>query len=134
MVQVNAGDIYYNGYNRFGDDAGSSVKISRERNWQAPILQFEYNNVFGDGSNHGSWWDLSDLDGMGPGRVGDPFFYENIKVIPTGNGAGDGKCTTIRCPAGQTCVDAYQNPDDLKTRWCPIDTGDMWLDLCTPNL
>jgi hypothetical protein len=30
------------------------------------------------------------------------------------------------------CLDAYQTPDDPKTRWCPANVGNFWIDLCQP--
>ncbi|KAH8898655.1 hypothetical protein GQ53DRAFT_877686 [Thozetella sp. PMI_491] len=107
---------------------GTSVKMSKgDVNFNSGILQFEYN--FTDGM----YWDLSDLDGRGAGIVGSPFFNDNIKISPTGAGEGQGTCVKIRCPAGKLCVDSYQNPDDVKTRWCPLNTGDFWIDLCQPQ-
>ncbi|KAJ3136781.1 hypothetical protein HK100_001285 [Physocladia obscura] len=104
------------------DSEGTSVKISKSG--VSGILQFEYT------LSDNLYWDLSDLDGSGPGLVGTPFSGDNVKVSPTGNGSGSGTCVQLKCPAGQLCVDAYQNPDDSDTRACPTNTGVMWLDLC----
>jgi hypothetical protein len=104
---------------------GTSVKISKTSDFGSGILQFEYTM-----SSDGLYWDLSDLDGAGSGLVGTPFANDNVKVSPTGDGEGSGTCVKIRCAAGTVCTDAYQNPDDNNTRFCPADTGDMWLDLC----
>ncbi|MCJ1444977.1 MAG: hypothetical protein MMC23_005481 [Stictis urceolatum] len=104
---------------------GTSVKIAKDSSFGNGILQFEY--TFGSG---GLYWDLSDLDGGGAGLVGTPFASDNVKVSPTGDGEGTGTCVKIRCPANQVCVDAYQTPDDVNTRFCPADTGDMYVDLC----
>ena len=104
------------------DGAGTSVKISKKG--VSGILQFEYT------VSNGLWWDLSDLDGDGPGLVGTPFGKDNVKVTPTGNGAGSGTCLKIRCKANTVCLDSYQHPDDKNTRFCPSGTGPMWLDLC----
>jgi hypothetical protein len=80
----------------------------------------------------GLYWDLSNLDGAGAGLVGTPFAADNVKVSPTGNGAGAGTCLQIRCKANTVCLDAYQTPDDPKTRWCPANVGNFWIDLCQP--
>jgi hypothetical protein len=77
-------------------------------------LQFEYTI-----SPDGIYWDLSDLDGRGPGLVGTPFSHDNVKVSPTGAGAGEGTCVKIRCPANTLCVDSYQSSDEAKTRVGP---------------
>ncbi|KAH7014575.1 uncharacterized protein B0I36DRAFT_369516 [Microdochium trichocladiopsis] len=108
---------------------GVSVKISKEG--VNGILQYEY--AMATGQYGGLYWDLSDLDGKGNGLVGTPFFNDNVKVSPTGNGEGQGTCVKIRCQAGKVCLDSYQHPDDPNTKWCPADTGDMWLDLCQPE-
>ncbi|CAM1501405.1 Fc.00g105670.m01.CDS01 [Cosmosporella sp. VM-42] len=113
------------GFDWIVDGAGTSMKISKPG--VAGVLQFEY------AVSDGIYWDLSDLDGDGPGLVGTPFGYDNVKVTPTGNGFGSGTCLKIHCRAGQTCLDSYQHPDDKNTRWCPKDTGDMWIDLCQPD-
>ncbi|KAK4210523.1 hypothetical protein QBC37DRAFT_239825, partial [Rhypophila decipiens] len=124
--QVNQGQIHTIGMIEGG--CGSSVKISRgDRSFRSGVLQFEYNV---DG---GVWWDLSDLDGRGSGLVGTPFRNANVKISPTGAGEGQGTCVKIRCPAGQVCLDSYQHPDDPNTKWCPLNTGPIWLDLCQPS-
>ncbi|KAK5661793.1 hypothetical protein OQA88_9895 [Cercophora sp. LCS_1] len=111
-------------------DSGTSLKISKnDASFNSGLLQFEYTWA----SNSGIFWDLSDLDGRGPGLVGTPFRNDNVKISPTGNGSGQGTCVKIRCGAGKVCLDSYQHPDDPNTRWCPLDTGDMWVDLCQPE-
>ncbi|KAM7203195.1 hypothetical protein V8F20_004137 [Naviculisporaceae sp. PSN 640] len=111
-----------------GGGCGASVKISRgDASFRSGILQYEYNVA------DGIYWDLSDLDGSGNGLVGTPFRNANVKVSPTGPGEGQGTCVKIRCPAGQVCLDSYQHPDDPNTKWCPLNTGPMWLDLCQPS-
>lgn len=112
------------------DGVGTSVKISKD-DIPEGVLQFEYNVVSGEYG--GLYWDLSDLDGSGGGLVGTPFRSENVKVTPTGNGAGTESCVIIRCAADTVCLDSYQHPDDPNTKWCPVDTGDIWLDLCMPG-
>lgn len=107
---------------------GASVKISRgDASFRSGVLQYEYNVA------DGIYWDLSDLDGSGNGLVGTPFRNANVKVSPTGPGEGQGSCVKIRCPAGKVCLDSYQHPDDPKTKWCPLNMGPMWLDLCQPT-
>ncbi|OIW26545.1 hypothetical protein CONLIGDRAFT_716813 [Coniochaeta ligniaria NRRL 30616] len=107
-----------------GMGSGTSVKISRESG--EGVLQLEY--TLGDHL----YWDLSDLDGGGAGVVVSPFRDSHVRVTPTGDGAGEGenKCWALDCPAGQTCQEAYQEPDQEATRVCPADTGDLILDLC----
>lgn len=107
---------------------GTSVKISKAKNFASGILQFEYTM-----SSAGLYWDLSNLDGKGSGLVGTPFANDNVKVSPTGAGLGSGTCNKIRCKAGQVCQDAYQHPDDVATKFCPANTGAMWIDLCEPT-
>ncbi|KFH48422.1 hypothetical protein ACRE_006710 [Hapsidospora chrysogenum ATCC 11550] len=119
------------GLDYIADGVGASVKIAKDGG-PAGVLQFEYNVVNG-GNYGGLYWDLSDLDGSGPGLVGTPFFHDNVKVTPTGKGSGTGTCVIIRCTAGQVCLDSYQHPDDPNTKHCPVDTGDLWLDLCMPR-
>jgi hypothetical protein len=111
------------------DGIGTSVKIGKTG--VAGVLQYEYTMATGDFG--GLYWDLSDLDGSGAGLVGTPFRSDNVKVTPTGNGEGQGSCVKIRCRANSVCLDSYQHPDDPNTKWCPTDTGDMWLDLCQPD-
>lgn len=112
----------------FGGGQGTSVKIARDASFRNGMLQFEYTIP-----NDGIYWDLSDLDGHTAGMTGSPFFHDNVKVSPTGAGRGQGTCLQIRCPAGKVCHDAYQRPNDVKTRFCPKNTGDMWIDLCQPT-
>lgn len=118
------------GLEYIADGVGTSVKISKD-GVPDGVLQYEYNVVGGEYG--GVYWDLSDLDGSGNGLVGTPFRNDNVKVTPTGSGTGTGTCVAIRCAAGSVCLDSYQHPDDPNTKWCPIDTGDIWLDLCMPN-
>ena len=112
------------------DGIGTSVKISKD-DVSEGVLQFEYNVVQGEFG--GLYWDLSDLDGSGGGLVGTPFRDQNVKVTPTGNGAGQNTCVVIRCKANDVCLDSYQHPDDPNTRTCPLDTGHLYLDLCIPD-
>ena len=70
--------------------------------------------------NGGNYWDLSYLDGLGAGAVGTPFANGNVRVLPLGPGVGTGggDCAELKCPSGQTCTDAYLNPEDTKTHVC----------------
>ncbi|KAK0386146.1 hypothetical protein NLU13_5983 [Sarocladium strictum] len=115
--------------NHAWDGDAVSLKIGKD-GVPDGVLQFEYTQSFGEWG--GIWWDLSDLDGSGGGLVGTPFANDNVGVTPTGNGSGQGTCVNIRCEAGRVCLDSYQQPDDPNTKYCPLDTGDMWLDLCMP--
>lgn len=107
------------------DGVGASIKISKD---DVPdgVLQFEYN------VSDFLYYDLSDLDGNGGGLVGTPFADQNVKVTPTGNGALIDHCIEIRCTANEVCLGSYQDPNDVNTNTCPLDTGDLWLDLCMP--
>lgn len=96
------------------------------------IMQYEY-TMNQDPTYHGFYWDLSMLDGNGASRTGSPWYNDNVKVSPTGDGSGSGTCIKYRCTAGQVCRDAYQTPSQTATRFCPTDTGDMFIDLCEPN-
>jgi hypothetical protein len=109
--------------------AGISVKIARGDS-PGGVLQLEYSLT-----DH-FYWDLSDLDGGGAGVVVSPFRDKNVVVTPTGHGANEGenKCYTLACPAGLTCQEAYQFPEQSATRTCPADTGDLVLDLCLPAI
>lgn len=124
---INKGQIL--GFDWIADGQGSSLKLSRAG--RTGVLQFEY--ALATGQYGGLYWDLSDLDGSGNGLVGTPFRDANVKVSPTGNGSGQGTCVKIRCRANQVCLDSYQHPDDPNTKWCPANTGDMWVDLCQPE-
>ncbi|KAH8882674.1 hypothetical protein GQ53DRAFT_772320 [Thozetella sp. PMI_491] len=125
-AQINPGQILNLPW--IANGQGTSVKVSKnDPGFNSGIIQLEYTK------NDALWWDLSNLDGRGPGLVGTPFGNDNVKVTPTGNGHAAGTCTLIRCYAGTLCRDAYQTPTDSATRWCPGDTGDMWLDLCEPT-
>lgn len=112
--------------NHAWDGSAVSLKFSKD-GVSSGVLQFEYTQ------DSGIWWDLSDLDGSGAGLVGTPFANDNVGVTPTGNGAETGTCVKIRCAAGSVCLDSYQHPDDPNTKFCPLDTGDMWLDFCMPQ-
>lgn len=107
------------------DGQGTSVKIAKKG--VSGFLQFEYT------VSNGLWWDLSDLDGRGAGLVGTPFAKDNVKVTPTGKGAGTNTCVVIRCKAGKVCLDSYQHPDDPNTKFCPSGTGHVYVDLCMAN-
>ena len=72
---------------------------------RSKVLQLEYNLAW-----NGLWYDFSNLDGKGPNLVGTPFENDNVKVSPSGNGAGAGQCQDIRCKAGTVCWEAYQCP------------------------
>lgn len=107
-----------------GLGSGTSVKIARYPG--GGVLQLEYTKT-----DH-MYWDLSDLDGGGAGVVVSPFRDAHVRLTPTGNGVGEGvnKCWTLDCPAGLTCQESYQDPNQEATRVCPADTGDLILDLC----
>jgi hypothetical protein len=64
------------------------------------------------------YWDLSNLDGDGPGKPGSPFWSDNVISSPSGSGVGKGTCEPIKCKANQVCTEAYQHPDDTATRVC----------------
>ncbi|TVY27235.1 Secreted thaumatin-like protein cetA [Lachnellula hyalina] len=104
------------GIDLISDGAGSSIKMTFANGDSHTPLQYEYTIAGGN-----IYWDLSAIDS------------ENVKVTPTGNGVGQGSCTAIKCPANQFCGDAYNKPEDTKTKACPVDTGDMWVDLCMPT-
>lgn len=93
------------------NNQGTSVKISKGSDFSKGIFQFEYTYA-----PDGIYWDISDLDGRGPGLVGTPFFDHNVKISPTGPGVGQGTCVSVRCPANTICLDSYQAPDEQKTR------------------
>lgn len=95
-------------------------------------MQYEY-TLSTNANSGGLYWDLSMLDGNGPSRTGSPWYNDNVKVSPTGAGSGSGTCIQFRCAAGQVCRDAYQTPSQTATRFCPTNTGDMFIDLCEPN-
>ncbi len=94
---------------------GTAVKIAKTQADNDGILQFEY--TMGNGGNY---WDLSNLDGLGANLVGTPFSSDNVRIVPIGpgTGTGGGHCEPILCPGGQTCTDAYLNPEDTKTHVC----------------
>lgn len=112
---------------------GTSIKIAKTSDWKTTpsILQFEYTWTTGQFS--GLYWDLSDLDGAGSGLVGTPFMQDNVKISPTGTGSGSGTCVKVVCPAGIVCKDAYNTPDQEATHTCPLNTAEMYLDLCEPT-
>ncbi|KXJ88057.1 hypothetical protein Micbo1qcDRAFT_207806 [Microdochium bolleyi] len=113
-----------------GDGKGASVKI-----WKGDanqVLQFEY-TVTKTGAYKGLYWDLSNIDGKGPGLAGTPFASDNVHAKPTGKGFGSGTCKAVKCKKNEICRDAYNKPEERKTRHCPVDTGDMWLALCQPD-
>jgi hypothetical protein len=74
-------------------------------------LQYEYSIANGI-----LFWDLSDIDGAGAASNGSPFYAQNVKITPTGNGVGEGTCAAFKCPANEVCVQAYNAPDEVKTR------------------
>ncbi|KAK0390633.1 hypothetical protein NLU13_0137 [Sarocladium strictum] len=101
---------------------GDAVSVKIGKKGKDGILQYEYSH-----NGAGLWWNLSDLDGKGPGLVGTPFRSDRVGITPSGEGSGQGNCVKIRCKPDE-------NPDDPKTRYCPKNTGDMTLDLCMPKL
>ncbi|TVY14547.1 Secreted thaumatin-like protein cetA [Lachnellula arida] len=107
------------------DGEGSSIKMTFSNGDSSNPLQYEYTIAGGN-----LFWDLSAINSPGPS---DPFYKEDVKVTPTGKGVGTGTCTALKCPANQVCADAYNAPEEVKTRACPADTGDMWVDLCMPT-
>lgn len=58
---------------------------------------------------------------------------DNVKISPTGTGSGSGTCVKVVCPAGIVCKDAYNTPDQEATHTCPLNTAEMYLDLCEPT-
>ena len=88
----------------------TSIKIT----WSSPptdgVLQFEYT------LSDNLYWDLSDIDGSAPKVVGSPFYNENVKLTPTGDGAGVSPCMAIVCPPGTLCQEAYNKSDDSATK------------------
>ncbi|KAJ1323546.1 hypothetical protein MN608_10790 [Microdochium nivale] len=113
-----------------GDGQGASVKMYKDA--FNKVLQFEY-ALTKTGAYKGLYWDLSDIDGAGPDHAGTPWRKDNVHIKPSGNGAGSGTCEPLKCKANEICRDSYQRPADKKTRYCPVNTGDMWIALCQPN-
>lgn len=92
------------------DETGVSIKISLDRDFVSGILQFEY------AVSDNFYFDLSDLDGVSGGVVGAPFYSSNVRAVPSGPATADGTCKPIRCPADETCVAAYQTPEQEGTK------------------
>jgi len=104
----------------FPISAGVSIYISKQPGvWGNGILQFEYTPYTQDGF----FYDLSDIDGSGPGLSGSIFANDNVLITPnpqnwgfnlTGKAApaAGGNCKQVNCQAGLTCADAYQHPSD----------------------
>ncbi|KAN0117771.1 hypothetical protein V8E51_003748 [Hyaloscypha variabilis] len=81
------------------------------------------------------FYDLSNVDGAGPGQPGNYFDEENVTITPTGDLGKNFNCNQVNCPPASSttqCMDAYWHPNDdaAAMRTCPPDTGDFLLDIC----
>ncbi|KAH8684818.1 hypothetical protein BGZ60DRAFT_524018 [Tricladium varicosporioides] len=111
------------------DGEGSSIKIGTNNQLNNGYFQFEYTVA-----TMGTFWDLSDLDGAGPNKVGSPFRHDDLSLIVGGTGSGQGTCKSIKCPKEQICKESYQLPWDNNTRGCPRTGSTFELNLCaTPK-
>lgn len=108
VVNPNGGTFKLDLFNEMS--IGTSVKIARVTD-MGKVTQFEYTPT-----KDLMFWDLSDIDGAGPARTGSPFFTENVRVTPMGNGAGVGICKAITCKKNQACKEAYQFPEQTATK------------------
>ncbi|KAK0666759.1 hypothetical protein QBC41DRAFT_397620 [Cercophora samala] len=128
------------GYGILKNDKGVSVKIRRgdkvpdKYQLQAPVFQFEYCHcIQGEAHSQGFWWDLSDIDGGGPGLYDSPFNDQNVYVQVTGAGSSDpayNTCRNLKCKKNAVCQAVYQEDDDPDARRCPINTGVVHLHMC----
>jgi hypothetical protein len=69
-------------------------------------------------SNQMNFWDLSNIDGLGPGLAGTPFAKDNVLITPKVTKPIDTypTCGLIWCKANTTCYDAYQYPSQEATK------------------
>ncbi|KAK0701392.1 hypothetical protein B0T21DRAFT_397599 [Apiosordaria backusii] len=122
------------------NDKGVSAKIRRgdkvpnKYQLQAPVFQFEYCHCTqGEPWDQGLWWDLSDIDGGGPGLYDSPFNDQNVYVQVTGAGSADPQyntCRNLKCKKNERCENVYQEWDDPDARRCPLNTGEIHLHMC----
>lgn len=121
---INPGTIFT--HNFIGGGVSTSLKMSNIDNvnqFQNNVFQFEYTLQATT-----LWYDMSNINGR-------PYAAQNVKVSPTGTGAGASACNQLRCAANQPCsaFNAYTVPsDNLATHSCPANTGDMWIDIGEP--
>jgi len=110
-------------FNNYG--VGTSVKISRNQAVNQ-ITQFEYT------PSDNIYWDVSDLDGQGSGRVGSPFQNDNIMASP-GTPTNTGTCKPVLCAKNQICDSAYQTPNQVATRACQKGVQDFTFEFCASD-
>ena len=112
-----------------GKTNGVSLKFHRGEGLLKGILQFEYAREHDRNKVPGMYWDLSHVDGNGPGVPGrSPFADVDVMAIPLGTGRGQDSCDEVYCSAGEVCEGSYQyDKDDKKTKvspstYCPVTT------------
>jgi len=98
-------------------DVGVSIKLAP--NESGSVTQFEF--TWADGNIN---YDISNING-------NPFMAGGMELTPSMQGAsGYPSCQTVSCPAGaETCTEAYNQPDDVRTMVCPEDS-DLTMTLC----
>ena len=103
----------------FAFKTAQSIKVSKQQGSNA-VVQFEIST--GGGL---VYYDTSNIDG-------NPFAAEGTRLAPSRVGANP-ECVVVDCPAGQaTCNAAYNLPDDVRTKSCPIDS-DITFMVCSGN-
>lgn len=111
----------------FSQDAGQSVSIKfskspNKNGGKEPIVQFEFHADEKD-----IYYDTSNIDG-------NPFQAEGTHLQPSvGPSTDHPSCVTVDCPAGgAVCTQAYNQPDDVRTKVCAAST-DLTFTLCSSN-
>ncbi|KAL4783546.1 hypothetical protein BJX76DRAFT_329659 [Aspergillus varians] len=105
---TSGGGTYSAKWEENSNGGGMSLKMSTSEGDNS-VLQFEYTT-----SGDKLFWDLSCID-----------LNENSPFITGGFSASsdDSSCKSVTCEAGDTnCQAAYQNPDDVATNSCSLDS------------
>jgi hypothetical protein len=112
MQTLSSGNRSYSEeYQTNPNGGGISIKIAKLES-QAEITQFEYTV-----SGETIFYDVSNINGY-------PFKAEGLTLAPSVS-----DCPVVSCPAGTDCTEAYNQPDDVRTKGC-ASTTDLIMTLC----
>lgn len=112
METLTAGNASYSETYRTNPDGGGiSIKIAK-LDTQSTITQFEYTV-----SGETIFYDVSNINGY-------PFQAEGLALNPSVE-----SCPSVTCPAGTDCSEAYNLPDDVRTKGCSSE-ADLVMVIC----
>ncbi|KAF8854922.1 hypothetical protein BDZ45DRAFT_676543 [Acephala macrosclerotiorum] len=101
---------------------GNAVKVAKVDGTSSGHFAFEYTRTEGAVE---VYFNLSDIDGNGPGQTGTTFIDADVLLKPSGETEWLCNVDELHCAAGQVCEHAYQwDHDDTKVKSCNHNADD----------